>query len=521
MVNILRRLNKSTNKRQRKSACERIMEQLDTVVDYDDFLIAPDVDSMSIEMLMDDRYRLWCPVKLSMSLKKGGQEKLTKKPINRLKMMVPHTMKWMPDGSYIHSDLRYKEVGMTSHPKARWKYSEAVAFCRNYPKLAKMPSKRNPPKILEYPCGSPMLGIVLPVGRSGLVIWDVDGCFDAQGNLDPAVEKWIKSIRGYIEKSPSGRGLRGIFLAELPFARAALEHPDGFTVEVFSHGPNAWATFTDNAISQDRKIYRQPVLEEELCDLYVAQQAKKQIEAEAKKAQALAEKKAKLSNPAIYQTSAAVLASAPLRTMPTAQPVSGISVGMMGSEDSALLERIMKSHQGAKFSEIWAGDKAGFQQYGYYRAQAVYWLLQSILWWSSGNVARSVGIVINAPIVRNSVSGKLRSPDHLTKMAIKIRSTMTHFRRQPRILIQRIFDLLQKKGEVTLGTLRKYVVRKDGYGVTDDQLSATLDTLIQGRSIIQYPKATKHRKKPVIMYRLEESVSASCQIWHQFFDSIF
>lgn len=508
MVMIPRGQNKSTSKRLRRSACERIMDQLDPVADYDVLSIPSDVDSISLDTLMDERFRIWCPVKLSKTKKSDGTEKLVKKPINRLKMQVPCTMSRMPDGSYMPPDIRFREAGMTSQPKARWKYSEAVDFCRDYPKLAKMPSKRNPPQILAYPCGSPMLGIVLPVARSGLAILDVDGCFDEQGNLDPAVSKWVAGIKGYIERSPSGRGLRGLFLAELPFARAVLEHPDGFTIEIFCHGPNAWATFTGDTISQDRKIYRQPVLEEELCALYVAQESKKQIAAEAKKAQALAAKKARQS-------------STPSTTTPTPQSAPMLSVGSLTADDAALVDRIMTSKHGAKFAELWEGQRQYYRKYGYYRAQAIYWLLHRVLWWSGGNVDRSVNIVLHAPIIAPSIlsTRKLRG-GKLAKMADKIRSCMTHFRRFSRDLEKRIIDLIREKGEVSLGTIRKYIVRKD-YGYTDDQLIEALNTLAQAGTITPNTRMTKFRRKPVTMWQLANALPSSDQTGELLYDNMF
>ena len=51
-------------------------------------------------------------------------------------------------------------------------------------------------------------GVGFNVALAGdLAPFDIDGCIDANGKLEPAAERLIKRANTYVEKSPSGKGL--------------------------------------------------------------------------------------------------------------------------------------------------------------------------------------------------------------------------------------------------------------------------------------------------------------------------
>jgi hypothetical protein len=91
-----------------------------------------------------------------------------------------------------------------------------------------------------------------PIESDGLTFLDFDDCI-LDGDLDPAVETWLKLFPGYKEVTPSGTGIRVAVKGRLP--RNVTNHPlpdskVGASVELYGGGSAHFVTITGNSWRQ-------------------------------------------------------------------------------------------------------------------------------------------------------------------------------------------------------------------------------------------------------------------------------
>jgi hypothetical protein len=73
----------------------------------------------------------------------------------------------------------------------------------------------------------------VPAEGGGLTLVDFDKCLDGRGKITkPWVRKWIEKANTYVERSPSGTGLRAVAFGTVP---RSINNPD-FDVEMYSSG---------------------------------------------------------------------------------------------------------------------------------------------------------------------------------------------------------------------------------------------------------------------------------------------
>lgn len=78
---------------------------------------------------------------------------------------------------------------------------------------------------------------------------DIDGCIDEMGQLSPLAADVVQKMQTYTEVSPSGRGLRLLFLISEPIDQSIyyVNNP-AYHVEVYSSGTNKYVTLTGNVL---------------------------------------------------------------------------------------------------------------------------------------------------------------------------------------------------------------------------------------------------------------------------------
>ena len=107
------------------------------------------------------------------------------------------------------------------------------------------------------------VGFVIPPGLPGYAVVDLDDCYQ-DGNLKPAAQTIISNLRSYTERSPSGKGLHIIVLADLQGYSKLATTIDGQSTEVLT--PGNFVTFTGDTIQDPGIIDCTSILEQLYAD---------------------------------------------------------------------------------------------------------------------------------------------------------------------------------------------------------------------------------------------------------------
>lgn len=188
--------------------------------------------------------------------------------------------------------------------------------------------------LADYGNGGPTDGIGFVFSNSPFCGVDLDHCLDGDGKLDKTAAMVLAGLRSYTERSPGGDGLHVIVKADLPPGRRRRGN-----VEMYDTG--RYFTFTgDHWPGTPRTIEgRQAELE------------------------------------LIHKVIFAPEPERP-RERATPQPVD--------LDDRALIERAKAAKNGAKFSQLWAGDISGYDS----DSEADLALCNLLAFWTGGDAAR-------------------------------------------------------------------------------------------------------------------------------------
>lgn len=184
---------------------------------------------------------------------------------------------------------------------------------------------------------------------------DIDHCLDEAGKPSELARDIAGTIRGYTERSPSGRGLRILFTVPDDFqydkARYYINNQK-LGLEVYIAGTTQkYVTVTGNAINPG-------------CPL----------EERGEQLAAVLEK---------YMVRPQVQESRPARgSLGWNGPIGGGAPAEL--DDLALIERAKRSRNGAAFASLWAGDITGYKS----RSEADIALCNALAFWANKDAAR-------------------------------------------------------------------------------------------------------------------------------------
>ncbi|MDP8922873.1 MAG: hypothetical protein M3O34_08360, partial [Chloroflexota bacterium] len=88
---------------------------------------------------------------------------------------------------------------------------------------------------MAYQAGHGLDGIGWNLEGSGVVGLDLDDALDERGRIKSWAREIVDAFPGYWERSPLGRGLRGLARGTLPPGRRKVKH-HGCTVEMYAAG---------------------------------------------------------------------------------------------------------------------------------------------------------------------------------------------------------------------------------------------------------------------------------------------
>lgn len=172
----------------------------------------------------------------------------------------------------------------------------------------------------------------------------IDHCISETGELSPMAYDIIDTMQGYTEFSPSGKGLRILFIVPEGFrydkARYYINNQK-LGLEIYIAGStNKFVTVTGDAINPG----------------YPLEERGEQL--------------------------AAVLEKHMKR--PRRPPTAPVPAQAVDLDDAALIERAKRSKNGAQFAALWNGDTTGYQS----RSEADMALCNSLAWWTNKDAAR-------------------------------------------------------------------------------------------------------------------------------------
>ena len=172
---------------------------------------------------------------------------------------------------------------------------------------------------------------------------DIDNCVDDAGNLSPMAQDIVDEMASYTELSPSGHGIRILFLSSEPYNSDKyyiMRHDIGLEVYV-SGATSKYVTVTSDRIN----VYDVHNCDSELttvCERYMLRPAKSKV----------------------AKTTGAVMAVA----------TSGLS-------DSELIDKAGKARNGGKFTALMVGDTSAYSSAN----EADYALCGILAFWANGD----------------------------------------------------------------------------------------------------------------------------------------
>lgn len=195
---------------------------------------------------------------------------------------------------------------------------------------------------------------------------DIDHCVDDKGTLSELAGDIVTTMEAYAEFSPSGRGLRILFIVPEGFqydkARYYINNQK-LGLEVYIAGAtNKFVTVTGNTITPGLDL-------EERGEQLAAVLEKHMIRPRAQKS-----------------------------TLPPAPAQLGWhpEIGSSGLDDLTLIKRAKRSRNGAQFAALWAGDTTGYQS----RSEADIALCNALAFWTNKDAARMDSLFRQSGLMR-------------------------------------------------------------------------------------------------------------------------
>lgn len=193
---------------------------------------------------------------------------------------------------------------------------------------------------------------------------DIDHCLDEAGRPSELAGDVVRTIHGYTEKSPSGKGLRILFTVPDGFqydkARYYINNQN-LGLEIYIAGAtNKFVTVTGSAIVPG----------------YPLEERGEQLAAVLEKY--MVRPRAKEQPPAPLEWSA---------------EIGGAAAEL---DDLSLIERAKKAKNGAQFAALWAGDITGYKS----ASEADIALCNALAWWTNGDRERVDGFFRQSGLFR-------------------------------------------------------------------------------------------------------------------------
>lgn len=177
---------------------------------------------------------------------------------------------------------------------------------------------------------------------------DIDHCLDEAGRPSELARDIVGTIRGYTERSPSGKGLRILFTVPEGFqydkARYYINNQRAGLEVYIAGATNKFVTVTGDAIDPGRPL-------EERGEQMAAVLEKHMVRPRAQE-------------------------------RPPASPRTALAP--LELDDLTLIERVKRAKNGAQFAALWAGDITGYKSH----SEADVALCNALAWWTNGDAAR-------------------------------------------------------------------------------------------------------------------------------------